>query len=91
MAFSMASEIERDLISQRTKEALKARTTQGLKLGRPRGVGKSKLDQYRIEIEALLNNGTTQAFIANRYGATEATMSRWMKKQKLVKPQFQQR
>jgi DNA invertase Pin-like site-specific DNA recombinase len=50
MAFAMAAEIERDLISQRTKEALAARKKNGMTLGRPRGVGKSKLDQYRPEI-----------------------------------------
>ena len=54
MAFSMAAEIERDLISQRTKEALRAKKAQGVKLGRPKGPGKSKLDPYRPEIEALL-------------------------------------
>ena len=83
MAFSMAAEIERDLISQRTKEALAARKKQGVKLGRPKGTGKSKLDQYSPEIEALLKNGATQKFIAQRYGATEATVSRWVKKQGL--------
>ncbi len=88
MAFSMASEIERDLISQRTKEALKAKTKQGVKLGRPRGIGKSKLDAYRVEIEALLNNGSTQAFIANRYRTTEATLSRWMKAHHVHKPRM---
>ena len=76
MAFSMAAEIERDLISQRTKEALAARRRAGKPLGRPRGPGKSKLDQYRPEIEALLANGSTQKFIANRYGTTEANLSR---------------
>ncbi len=55
----------------------------GVKLGRPKGTGKSKLDQYRPEIEALLANGATQKFIAKRYGATEATVSRWIKKQGL--------
>ena len=60
MAFSMASEIERDLISQRTKEALRAKKAQGFKLGRPKGPGKSKLDPFRPEIEALLANGSTQ-------------------------------
>jgi len=83
MAFSMAAEIERDLISQRTKEALAARKKAGMKLGRPRGVGKSKLDPYRPEIEALLKNGSTQKFIANHYGTTEANLSRWMKKHRL--------
>ena len=83
MAFSMAAEIERDLISQRTKEALAARKKAGITLGRPKGSGKSKLDTFRPEIEAFLNNGSTQRFIANRYDTTEANLSRWLKKHKL--------
>jgi DNA invertase Pin-like site-specific DNA recombinase len=85
MAFSMASEIERDLISQRTKEALAARKRMGMKLGRPKGIGKSKLDKFRPEIEALLKNGSRQKFIANRYGTTEANLSRWIEKHGLRK------
>lgn len=80
MAFAMAAEIERDLISQRTKEALAARKRAGKKLGRPVGSGKSKLDKHRPEIEALLSNGSTQRFIAKRFGTTEANLSRWLKK-----------
>lgn len=83
MAFSMAAEIERDLLSQRTKEALAARKRAGVRLGRPRGIGKSKLDQHRPEIEALLANGSTQKFIASRYHTTEANLSRWIAKHKL--------
>ena len=85
MAFSMASEIERDLISQRTKEALAARKRLGQKLGRPKGVGKSKLDQHRPEIEALLANGSTQKFVANRFGTTTANLSNWLEKHGLRK------
>ncbi len=83
MAFAMAAEIERDLISQRTKEALAARKQAGMKLGRPVGTGKSKLDKHRVEIEGLLANGSTQAFIARRYDTTEANLSRWLKKRGL--------
>lgn len=85
MVFSMAAEIERDLISQRTKEALRARKASGKKLGRPKGPGKSKLDQYQPEIEALLNNGATQKFIAQRYKTTEANLHRWLKRHKLLR------
>jgi len=80
MAFSMASEIERDLISSRTKEALRVKREQGVKLGRPRGMGKSRLDQYKPEIEALLLNGSTQRFISKRYDTTEANLHNWIKK-----------
>ena len=80
MAFSMAAEIERDLISSRTKEALRAKKAQGISLGRPRGPGKSKLDKFRPEIEALLANGSTQLFIAKRYGTTTANLHQWLKR-----------
>ena len=72
MAFLMAAEIERELISQRTKEALRSRKAAGAKLGRPKGPGKSKLDKFQPEIEGLLANGATQKFIAERYDTTEA-------------------
>jgi DNA invertase Pin-like site-specific DNA recombinase len=79
MAFAMAAEIERDLIAKRTKEALAAKKLAGAKLGRPLGVGKSKLDAFRLEIEALLSNGSTQKFIAERYHTTEANLHHWMR------------
>jgi DNA invertase Pin-like site-specific DNA recombinase len=60
LAFSLAAEIERDLISQRTKEALRFKKAQGMKLGRPTAPAKRKLDPYRPEIENLLANGSTQ-------------------------------
>jgi len=83
MAFSMAAEIERELISQRTTEALRFRKAQGLPLGRPRGPRKSKLDPYRSEIAGLLANGSMQRFIARRYKTTEANLHNWLKKQGL--------
>lgn len=80
MAFTMAAEIERDLISQRTKEALAARKRSGKPVGRPKGSGKSKLDEHRAEIERLLNQGSTQRYIASRFNTSPTNLSRWMKK-----------
>jgi len=89
MAFSIASEIERDLISKRTKEALKARKAAGVKLGRPKGPGKSKLDKHRDEIIALLKNGSTKAFIARKYGTSKPNLHNWLKKNKIdAKPEI---
>jgi DNA invertase Pin-like site-specific DNA recombinase len=82
---ALFSEIERDLISARTKEALKARQAAGVKLGRPKGPGKSKLDPYRPEIEALLKNGSRLNFIAARYNVTVPTLLNWIKKNNIDK------
>ncbi len=83
VVFSMAAEIERDLISSRTKEALRHRKASGLPMGRPLGSGKSKLDKYRPEIEALLANGSSQRFIAQRYDTTPENLSVWVRKHKI--------
>ena len=89
MAFSIAAEIERDLISQRTKEALKARKAMGIKLGRPKGPGRSKLDKHRDEIIALLKNGSTKTYVARRYKTTTPNLFNWLKKNKIdAKPEI---
>lgn len=85
MVFSMVSEIERDLISKRTKEALQTKKASGIKLGRPKGPGKSKLDAHKLEIEALFKNGSTKKFIAKRYNSTPANLHNWIKKNQLNK------
>lgn len=86
MAFAIASEIESDLISKRTTEALKVKKDAGMKLGRPIGPGKSKLDIYLPEIEALLSNGSTQRFIARRYGTTASNLNNWLKQRSIRPP-----
>lgn len=56
--FSMLAELERDLISLRTKEALAARKSQGQILGKPKGsIQKSLYDPYRkVILECLQKN-----------------------------------
>ena len=88
MAFSMASEIEHDLLSQRTREALRVKKQKGFTLGRPKGPGKSKLDPYKLEIQALLANGSTQKFLAHRYSTTEANLHNWLRKNNICKPKL---
>lgn len=89
--FALCAEIERSLISQRTTEALRIKKLNGMKLGRPKGVGKSKLDVYRPEIEGLLANASSQKFIAQRYGTTEANLSLWLVKHNIKKAKGVQR
>ena len=50
--FGLFAEIERDLISERTKEGVAAARAKGKIIGRPKGVlGKSKLDDKKDEIQ----------------------------------------
>jgi len=83
MCFSMAAEIERDLISQRTRAALATRKAAGVKLGRPTGPGKSKLDAFRVEVLELLNLGVTRKRVAAKFGTTEANLRHWLKQRNL--------
>ena len=52
--FGLFAEIERDLISERTKEGLIAARAKGKVLGRPKGNGKSRLDGKETEIIILI-------------------------------------
>lgn len=83
MAFAIASEIERDLISQRTKAALATKKAAGVKLGRPRGPGKSKLDAHEQDIRGRLALGVPQARIAADFGTTPRNLAHWMKRRRI--------
>ncbi len=79
MVFAMAAEIERDLISQRTKAALATRKAQGVKLGRPSGPGKSKLDVHEEAIREYLDLGVPKKRIAEILGTSPRNLSHWLK------------
>ena len=76
---AMMAEVERDLISERTKEALAAKSAAGIKLGRPAGPGKSKIDPFEGEIRQLRAVGSTKTFIAGKVGTTPQSLANWMR------------
>ena len=85
MVLCMAAEIERELISQRTKEALQRMKREGVKLGRPKGVpGKSKLDGKEEEIRKLLDKEVGIASLAKIYDCSWPTMKNFINK-KVIK------
>ena len=67
--FSLFAELERDMISLRTKEALSAKKAQGIKLGKPKGtIQKSKFDKDLDRIKELLKLGLSVRKIAKLLG-----------------------
>lgn len=77
-AFSLASELERQLISERTKNSLKRLKDEGKKLGRPFGFSYCKLTQQHKRIKELLDKGVTKAEIARLLGCTWITLHRYI-------------
>jgi DNA invertase Pin-like site-specific DNA recombinase len=86
--FALVAEIERDLISIRTKEALAARKASGKPLGRPKGSFKSALDPHKEDIIKMLKMGATYRFIAKQYGFTEGGVGRWCRNNNIKKPKI---
>jgi len=73
--FSLFAELERDLISERTKQALAAKKQSGVKLGRPKGsLGKSKLDDKKDQIAELLKYSVSKSAIARICGTSRGTL-----------------
>lgn len=81
-AFGLAAEIERDMISQRTKEALALRKQRGQHLGRPFGAitRKHKLDPYRERILKWYEQQKPWAVMARRCRCEVKTVKRYLKR-----------
>jgi DNA invertase Pin-like site-specific DNA recombinase len=80
-AFGLSAEIERNLISQRTKEALARKRVEGVVLGRPKG-SKSKVRKLtgkEAEIKALLDKKVSKSAIARILGVHRLTVLAFVK------------
>jgi DNA invertase Pin-like site-specific DNA recombinase len=82
--FGLFAEIERELISRRTKEALAAARAAGKRLGRPPGRrGHSKLDGKEADIRRLLGLRVSKASIAKITGVDRSTLSHFIRSRHL--------
>lgn len=83
--FSLFAELERDLISLRTKEALSAKKAQGIVLGKPKGtIQKSKFDREVVKIKELLSYGLSGRKIAKVLGySNHIALNTYIKKRGL--------
>ena len=67
-------------IRMRTKEALHARKIAGVKLGRPRGKGKSKLDVHKDDILKLISLHVPKTMIARQYNTSVGNLYNFINK-----------
>ena len=82
--FGLFAEVERDLISERTKEGLVAARAKGRQLGRPKGsLGKSKLDGKEEEIKKLLEKKVSKASIAKILEVSRSALLHFIRSRKL--------
>jgi len=80
-AFGLSAEIERNLISQRTKEALARKKAEGVVLGRPKGSksAKTKLTGMEKQIKELLDKKVSYSAIGRILGVHRLTVSAFVK------------
>jgi DNA invertase Pin-like site-specific DNA recombinase len=81
----LAAEIEREMISLRTTEALAKRKAAGLPLGRPRGTlaARRKLDAREGEIRSYLAKGISKRSIARLVDCAPSTLYDWLARRNL--------
>lgn len=81
-AFGLSAEIERQLISERTKEALARKRAEGVVLGRKQGSHNEHyvLDRKANTIYEMLEKGYSREKIAKACGVSKGTVIRWLKR-----------
>jgi len=83
-AFGLSAEIERNLISQRTKEALARKKAEGMILGPPKGRKSSHVKLTGKEIQALLDKNVSKSAIGKIMGVHRLTVTKFIEAGKCV-------
>ncbi|WP_035275742.1 recombinase family protein, partial [Desulfogranum japonicum] len=81
--FGLFAEIERDLISERTKAGLARAKAEGKLIGRPKGLGKSRLDGKEDEIKEFLKKGVSVSSISKIFSVSWPCANHFIKSRKL--------
>lgn len=83
-AFGLSAEIERNLISERTRRALARKKEEGVQLGRPVGAlnVKYRLDKHERQIFRMLEQGVGKREIARRCKVCPKTLYNWLRLRK---------
>lgn len=84
-AYGLSAQIERQLISQRTKEALARKKAEGIFIGRPKGSlsKKVKLTGKEKDILKYIKQGMSQREISEELGVSKGTVNRFIRREKL--------
>ena len=83
--FGLFAEVERDLISERTKEGLASARAQGKMIGRPKGLpGKSKLDGKENDLREMLSKGVSLSSIAKILGVSRTAVCHFIETRKIA-------
>ena len=79
-AFGISAEIERNLISQRTKEALSRLKSEGKTLGRPKGSKnkKYKINRLAVKVGKMIDKGHSKAKIAKKLKVSVNTLNNYL-------------
>ena len=90
--FGLFAEVERDLISERTKEGLAAAKAKGKLLGRPKGaLGTSRLDGKEQDIRALLGKDVSKASIAKILDVSRSALYHFIQTRKIAPADYKAR
>jgi putative DNA-invertase from lambdoid prophage Rac len=83
--FSLFGDLERDIVSERTRQALIAKRAQGVRLGKPKGtIQKSRLDDRKDAISELLKHKVSKSAVARMMGVSRTALTSYAESRGII-------